>query len=1774
EYLISPLIHDTAGSIPAGNYIQLPRTTTQSLGLTGRFLYFMFKPLPSKYFVIHVDTVSEDGLVVRVSFSNLFKFKSTSTWLQFPFACQPAKAKTNFMGPAPHAQKWTVLVLDMHYILSMYINRKFSHIKNLRICANILIKNCFTSDISYDPRISVDQARLLGITSVDENAAPMPRDMNFFLPKSKEWDDCYDIVRFPLDTPTTPVLPFDAIRRSDTPLDAKRRGDGPLTSTQRKISAMKTKHSNSSPGIISNGNLRCKSRGLPFEPHQHGCSDEGSTEEGEAQSDIRSSRSWVVDVGGFTSQRLKLTNQNSEFERSNQNEVLQPDPILKLRKVIGFGGQKSSFITSHSLHGGNDIIVYACNSVIVAMETATGHQHFFIGHTEDVSAIAFNKMQGAAPCILASAQSGAGGIVRIWKFESQECLAVIRSQNATAMNLLSFSSSGAILVGVGRDGHGKNLFMVWDTSGALRHGSVTVIAKAHTDVEILRIAVSPIDDTRMLSCGRDNLRFWRVRSNQLRSCPVAMPTDRKIGDFSDVTFARSDLSKLVSHEVSVYACTKAGYIIEVDFHKVTIRSIHKFTCIKYPLLLTGIALNSIRFTESFVATCSDDGFLRLWALDLSAAFIEAEHEGPVVDVDVTPDGVKVLAATAAGTLGYLDVATRKYTTLMRSHTDVDHTIRVWDIDTLRQLYDFATVDESPTALACHPMLEIFACGFATGTVRVFHVSSTSVISEHPQVHGGSKVTSIVFTASGERLISACEKGTMAMFDTTDIEKAGAPMLRVLTKCAARGDHGPRGIATSPDGRWIAFIGPNEFTITVASSTTLNQVMRVDVSTGVNLDPDILGQRSKIDAPLRITFTPPPANHLVVVTKSHRLLKLDAKTGTLVSVVDNIHRGNTGVVCVSDDCCHLVTTGDKLIKVWDYHRTKEVNYQAFIGHSSPIHRVMFTPDRLSLISASEGAIFIWDFMGAPPKPWLDATHVINMGRSKREDLLESARRWDPRESPPAPTKTNESGWVPPETLHASDLDASEVSEFTLDVDHLSHENHLKSSKIAENRALDAQIPTQTIENPSSAGENVENIDGVPVKLAWSLPKHDADVVEVIEEQINCDVPTVLAHFKAQPNDSQPATRTYTASAGEEGLKLRAVVGYNGNGRNNLIWNPHTGVLAYSCGTVVVIEILQTSEKRYFNEHDEEISCLAIQHDGQILASASASNGLIQSKICLLDVHTGACKAMLSHHEHGVVDMGYSKDDRFLITIGDYRDNTIVVWSSFDGEFPPVIMASIKTVLPINKIVWDHKSPYEFVTVGCTSSVLFWILEDSVEKVNLKLHEGEFPESIKKETVHCTSACYSEDGTLYVGTNNGTVTAWDTSSNQCFHHWRADSDEIILMQANAHRLLVAGASKSARIWSLGGSREEMKLEHELTFDGEVVSGSFDDEIVMGVLGTTNSSVWYVDWRDGSTIRLVAGHKHKVCNVSIFTRFDKNGHFATCTDGGVVRLWSEDTLEVAAQFKVADESCGCVVFSHPIKAPCLPNMVASGYTDGTIRVFDIDKLILKLKIQPHGNPVTSLQFSPDNTTLLSGDTTGLIAVTSIATGVTLRMLRDHKGAPINNIEVSMSEVISQRLSLICSADRRVSVWDTEWQHDICEMLDWLTFPAPCFAPDGTQLDLEDKLVPPCHCKFHPTNPDLLIYCGYGLNKSLELYSLTKRKVVQSIPMSNWAQCVHLHGPLCVAGTASRLVELIDVAHGTFQDYASHGRDVTQVRFSPSGKLLISAAGGELFVWDVCVG
>jgi len=59
--------------------------------------------------------------------------------------------QTEASGPAPLSTRWTILCLDFQYILSMYLNRKYAYIKGVRLCANMLVKNIFTSDNQYEP---------------------------------------------------------------------------------------------------------------------------------------------------------------------------------------------------------------------------------------------------------------------------------------------------------------------------------------------------------------------------------------------------------------------------------------------------------------------------------------------------------------------------------------------------------------------------------------------------------------------------------------------------------------------------------------------------------------------------------------------------------------------------------------------------------------------------------------------------------------------------------------------------------------------------------------------------------------------------------------------------------------------------------------------------------------------------------------------------------------------------------------------------------------------------------------------------------------------------------------------------------------------------------------------------------------------------------------------------------------------------------------------------------------------------------------------------------------------------------------------------------------------------------------------------------------------------------------------------------------------------------------------------------------------------------------
>uniref|UniRef100_A0A8C6KYC9 WD repeat domain 90 n=1 Tax=Nothobranchius furzeri TaxID=105023 RepID=A0A8C6KYC9_NOTFU len=1580
------------GVSPTNSYILLPKNTNHSLELTGRYFYLLFRPSPGKYFVVHLDVA--EGRVVRISFSNMFKeFKSTPIWLQFPFLCGAAKdsafdstsrtAKHGVVGPAPSSVRWTCLMMDLQFTLSVYLNRHYSHLKSIKLCANMAVKNMFTTDLLLDPGVSFSQAKQRGLSS-SQGTGPMPREMSFPVPRGGSWNDLYDYIKY------------------------------------------------------------CHL---------------------------------------ITEQIYKLL----------------PDPILKLRRIIGFGGATSR----HALWTkSGDAVVYPCHAIIVSMKISSSEQRFFVGHTDKISALAFN----GRTTLLASAQIGNNSLVRLWSYSEGNCVTMFRS-HSHSLSCLSFSYSGSILCGVGKDSHNKTMVVVWNTLNVSKGGEVTVLAKAHTEVDIGTMKVAFFDDTRMVSCGRDNIRLWRVRNGTLRSCPVNLGEYHSL-DFSDVAFEEGSPSDKYYDDRTL---TRSGHIFEIDYSRVVIKNVRKLLPAQQQHAerrekLTfntgpGIPINSISVSSSFCATGSEDGFLRLWSLDFSAVLLEAEHEGPVSEVLVSSDSLQVLAATSTGNLGFLYVRSRGYNTLMRSHTDAvlgfsvdgirrhlttassDGTVRVWSLDSLHQLYDFVS-DDSPCCVAFHPHEQTFSCGFSSGIVRVFDIASSKLLAEHR--HHRGEVIGLVFSSDGEYMYSADSEGSLALYNASEEDHT---VIRFACNVVARGsERSPDALTVSRDSCCLAFVGPSEYIITIADAWSLDELLHVDVSI---LD----AESSQLDSALKVCFSPVFTEHLLIATSANKVLWVSTKTGRLLREV-TVHKHLCSSLAVSEDGRFLLTAGHNAIKVWDYNMQYHHNSQQGWVEPRPIHQLSFTPDQLGVISVGD-AIFIWDFLGNPADQ--SANNCLNLylltflleGEVKEVQLSNGI----PRQTAPLPSSQPQ--------LDVSPLDHVVQSDLLL-LNVLQKETFLVLFKF---------------------------FVCSPVELNENSPER----------------PDCYKHFI-------PRFKTSSIYQVKKGMKLKAVIGYNGNGRGNMVWSPDQGLFAYSCGCVVVVEYLHTGSQRLLQGHSEEISCLALTNDGQTMTSAASSSSGGRSLIYIWDVQSGARRSIISYHKGAVQSLAFSRDDLLFLSVGDFTDPGLALWSSKDFQ----LVCSVSMSGPIHDAAFSPSAASHMACVG-SQGVHFCLIQSQGHNVKSVAAPAEVGD------VELTALCYHMDSFLFTSTNKGQVCAWDITTLSCLMVWEADDGEIGVLLCRGNRLLTGSKAHRLRLWdveALQGSETKgnicsMVVEQELTLDGMLVSAAFDISMEMGIVGTTAGTLWYINWSDNSNIRLVSGHQNKVNDV-VFS-FDES-HFATCSEDGSVRVWLTSSYELVVQFQVLNQACGCVCWSPSSKnSSCL----AAGYSDGTVRIFRLASTEMERKLHPLHVAVTAIQYSASgkevDTVLLSGEN-GLVAVSSSLDGATVHVIRDHKGSIVSSIQCGGGETW-----LAVSADRRVSVWASDWSKEKCELLDWLSFPAPA--------NFKGDSLPPSLAAFYPADPSVVVYTGYGAEKELSFYSLTKKQIVKKISLPHWATCMSLSSKnqLLAVGSKERVLKLIRTDSGRFQDFSLHSDSLQTCHFSPTGTLLFSVAFDEVMLWEV---
>lgn len=206
--------------------------------------------------------------------------------------------------------------------------------------------------------------------------------------------------------------------------------------------------------------------------------------------------------------------------------------------------------------------------------------------------------------------------------------------------------------------------------------------------------------------------------------------------------------------------SKSGLIIIINYHTKKLENAYQ---------IHDAPIQSISVNSAFCVTGAEDKLLRVWLLDFSEYFIEAPHDGTVSAVDISPDGLQIVCGTDNGCLGIVDIREEKYVTLLRSHADEiiaadykiqpynpennknqeesiqaetvdykkdkdyiitvskDKTIRLWGVDgNFQRIYEFVSPIDQAISVSTHPSSPLFACGFESGTLRIFDIERTKV----------------------------------------------------------------------------------------------------------------------------------------------------------------------------------------------------------------------------------------------------------------------------------------------------------------------------------------------------------------------------------------------------------------------------------------------------------------------------------------------------------------------------------------------------------------------------------------------------------------------------------------------------------------------------------------------------------------------------------------------------------------------------------------------------------------------------------------------------------------------------------------------------------------------------------------------------------------------------------------------------------------------------------------------------------------------------------------
>ena len=391
--------------------------------------------------------------------------------------------------------------------------------------------------------------------------------------------------------------------------------------------------------------------------------------------------------------------------------------------------------------------------------------------------------------LMVSSEVGADAHLVLWDLLEGKRIAVLQP-HAEAVHSVNFSPDSALLCTAGWDHLRRVQVIVWDIPSLVHassgSGSISketsngvVVARQLSDFHISKIVFSPFEEHSLVSCGRENIRFWRTRKGHLPGRPVQLGEYSRGYVFTDVAYVNApvinsedngSVNRILGSKAVTSAASSGSELRPSVFVASTMGLLLRVDCILEQVIcayqLHSGPIRSMSINSAYAVTGGDDCKLRIWPLQFTDFLMEAFHEAAVSHVFVSQDARLLTVGTSSGTLGVLDVFDHRYWTVLRSHVGsvlsvscrppvgdefltvgCDNTIRLWDALSGQQKFEFDSPIDSPLCGVYHPTEHIIACGFGSGTLRIFDVETTSTIFERtPKSQHASPLVAIQYSS--------------------------------------------------------------------------------------------------------------------------------------------------------------------------------------------------------------------------------------------------------------------------------------------------------------------------------------------------------------------------------------------------------------------------------------------------------------------------------------------------------------------------------------------------------------------------------------------------------------------------------------------------------------------------------------------------------------------------------------------------------------------------------------------------------------------------------------------------------------------------------------------------------------------------------------------------------------------------------------------------------------------------------------------------------------------